>query len=251
MVSKVMNVRRAGLALSAVLGALAGCQTSGTAPKVAVERAAPTRLGVKQVADVEIAAARVLEKRGEPAQALAKYREALQRDPSRGDAALRAAVLLDRQGKFDEARAYYDKAWKARPDNADVPCCLGYSLYLQQHYPEAEAMLRKALAMQPDHVRAHNNLGLVLAQTGKPEQALAAFRKGGCSEADARTNIAFALSMSGDLAAARTCYLQALAHDPKSEETRQRIQEIDVIAARAREEPDSGVRQAAATEPAQ
>src|SRR5207253_9547824 len=114
--------------------------------------------------------------------------------PSRVDAVARLAVLCDQQGDFTESARLHRQALAAEPANADGYCDYGYSLYLQRHWPEAEAALRQAVAIAPDHRRALNNLGLVLARTGMQSEALAAFRKAGCTEADAHANLAFALT---------------------------------------------------------
>ena len=55
--------------------------------------------------------------------------------------------------------------------------------------------LRQAIVLQPDHARAHNNLGLVLAHTGRLDLSLVEFRQGGCTEADAQINLAYALTL--------------------------------------------------------
>src|SRR5262249_39428877 len=159
-------------------------------------------------------------------QALAAYQEALRRDPSRGDAALRAAALLDQQGKFAESEECYRKAEAARPGSADVACNRGYSLYVQQRWDEAEAALRQALARQPDHRRAHNNLGLVLARTGRAEEALGEFRKAGLDEADARVNLAFALTLQQAWPQARAEYARALTADPSSAPAKRGLEEL-------------------------
>src|SRR4051812_21615981 len=109
------------------LACFAGCQHGSALPtqasqkQVVREGPAPV-LTSAQTADVQISMGRSLETRGQEAQAMAVYQEALKQDPSRGDAYLRLAILHDRQGKFPEAEAMYKKALMLKPGNADIFC---------------------------------------------------------------------------------------------------------------------------------
>lgn len=234
-----------------LLGA-AGCQHTGAAkrpespapsPVAAKPEPAPKLTG-RQVADVQIAQGRSLEKQGELVQAAAAYQEALKRDPDRADAYLRLAIVNDKQGKFKESQELYLKALKGMPGNADVYCDVGYSLSLQQRWAEAEMNLRQAVALEPGHRRAHNNLGLVLAHQGRADEALAEFRRAGCSEADGHANLAFVCSLEKHLGEARQHYEHALAVDASSEAARKGLKELDSLPDRP---PADGVRQAGAT----
>src|SRR5207249_11041503 len=170
-----------------------------------------------------------LEKRGDVEGATAAYTEALKKDPGRVDALVRLAVLNDRQGKFRDSEAQYRKALAAQPDNADLHCNRGYSLYLQQRWAEAEQSLRQAIALRPDHLRAHNNLGAVLARSGHETEALEEFRRGGCSPADAHSNLAVAFMLGGNWAEARQHYGCALAANPSSESARKGLKDLTAL----------------------
>jgi Flp pilus assembly protein TadD len=216
---------------------LAGCQLpdrlAAPASVVQAPEEIPSELGPRQVADLKVAVGQTLEKRGQVAEAMAAYAEAVKADPSRGDAWLRQAVLSDQQGKFAESAELYTKALALRPGDPDLYCDMGYSLYLQQRWAEAEMNLRQALALRPDHRRAHNNLGLVLAHTDRAEEAVAEFRRAGCSEADAHANLAFALALDGRWPEARAHYADALASDPSSAALKKEVERLDALVARA------------------
>src|SRR5262249_44764555 len=162
-------------------------------PTVLSAESAP-KLTAAQVADVKIAAARTLEKRGATDQAQATYLEAVKLDPGRSDACARLGVLSAQCCKFDEAISWHRKAVAAQPKNADFHCDLGYTQYLQGNLVEAEKSLRDCLALAPEHARGHNNLGMILARTNRGEESLAEFSRAGCNEVDAQTNLAFALT---------------------------------------------------------
>ena len=65
---------------------------------------------------------------------------------------------------------------------------------------DAQDHLNRAIKREPKLSRAHNNLGLLLAQQGHVDRALVEFAAAGCSHAEARTNLAYALTMVGKVA---------------------------------------------------
>src|SRR5262249_29159438 len=150
---------------------------------------------------------------------------ALKLDSSRADACSRLGVLYDQECKFDEAAHWHRKAVAAQPKNPDFLCNLGYSLYLQGNLIDAEKSLRQCLALAPEHARGRNNLGLILARTDRCEEALAEFHRAGCNEADAQTNLAYALTLERRWAEAQACYERALAADSTSTASLKGLQE--------------------------
>jgi Tfp pilus assembly protein PilF len=229
--------RQSRLAAALPLTLLAGCLQSSprpASPPLLPGTGEPAAtLKPSQRADIQVAMGRVFEKRGAGAQAEAAYLEALKHDPKRADACARLAVLYDRQGKFKESERLYGQGLAAQPQNPDLLCNRGYSLYLQRRWAEAEAALGRAVALAPDHQRAHNNLGLVLAHSGREDQALVEFRSAGCSDAAARVNLAFALALQHRLAEARVQYELALAADPTSVQAQAGAQQLGALLARA------------------
>jgi tetratricopeptide (TPR) repeat protein len=224
----------------AALGAalLDGCVNSPGPRRVAVSpllggEAEPAHLSARQVADVQVALGRALEARGESDRATAAYLEAVKQDPGRADACARLGVLCDRQAKFTDSQEWYRKALNLRAGDPDLYCNMGYSLYLQRRWDEAAMNLRQALALQPGHRRAHNDLGLVLAHTGKQREALEEFHQGGCDEADAHVNVAFALTLERHWSDAQAHYQCALAADPSSAAATRGLRELNALVARA------------------
>jgi Tfp pilus assembly protein PilF len=164
---------------------------------------------------------------------MSAYLDAAKQDPANVDALLGAARLLDGQGRFAESADYYHKAHDAQPKSAKVACNQGYSLYLQGHFADAEKSLRQALALEPDNGPAHTDLGLVLAHAGRSSEALAEFHKAGCDEADARVNLAFALTLKKAWPEARAEYQRALAADPSSAAAKKGLQDLEAVMAKA------------------
>lgn len=86
------------------------------------------------------------------------------------------AVEALRGGRAQEALREYDEALKL--DERFPEAYLGRGLVLEFGFgklDDAEKDYRRALALQPDYPEAHNNLGQLLAKTGRPAQALKEF----------------------------------------------------------------------------
>jgi Flp pilus assembly protein TadD len=60
---------------------------------------------------------------------------------------------------------------RRHPDHAPSCEALGGLLMASRQYPEAERLLRKAMDLNPKSVKANYQLGLLLARTGRPEEA--------------------------------------------------------------------------------
>lgn len=149
------------------------------------------------VADVDIAFGRIFEARGDLGHAMAAYHQAARREPGRAEPYVRMAIVHDKLGQFTNSAAQYRRAIQLEPGNPEIFADVGFSLYLQDRWDDAEMNLRQALAIEPRLPRAHNNLALVLAHTGRIKEALAEFRLGGCSPSDAHTNVAFVATTLG------------------------------------------------------
>jgi Tfp pilus assembly protein PilF len=169
----------------------------------------------QQKAEVQMAMARTMESQGQTEQAIAVYQGILAKS-KRADAYHRLALLHDKKGDPLAAEKYYQEALKHDAKNAEIHCDYGYSRYVRRDFPAAEKSLRKAIALKPTFSRAHNNLGLLLARTGRDDEALKEFAKSGCSEAVARCNLAFALATERRWQEAESQFQQALTVDPSS-----------------------------------
>ena len=186
----------------------------------------------KQTADVQMALGRSLEKQGQADEAMKIYEEVLRNDATRADACHRLAVLHDKKADFAASAKLYQTALKKNPKNAELLCDLGYSYYLQGKWKESEANLKKAIEVRRDLLRAHNNLGLVYAHTGRSDKALAEFARAGCSEAQSRTNLAYAMLMDKHWFEAQKEFSLALATDPQSKAAQAGLETLAVLSQR-------------------
>jgi len=173
-----------------------------------------------------------LEIQGEIEPAMDAYRKAIEKAPKQSTGYWRLAVLHDRQGRLQESVSLYEQALKLDRKNADIHCAYGYNLYLQRRWAEGEDHLRQAIALKPAHARAHGNLGLLLAQTERFDEAFSEFRRAGASESDAHVNVAFVSTLNHNWARAREGYNFALMANPNSEAARTGIEKLEAIVAK-------------------
>jgi predicted Zn-dependent protease len=81
------------------------------------------------------------------------------------------ALVARDQGKDAEAVEGLEELLRRYPDHAPSCEVLGGLLIGQQRYAEAETFLRKALHFNPQSMKANYQLGLLLARTGRREEA--------------------------------------------------------------------------------
>ena len=139
-----------------------------------------------------------LEKNGNEAGAIEQYEKVTQVEPNNYRVMHKLALLYDHKTEYVKSDAMFAKLAKARPQDAEVLNDWGYSLYLRNSGGEAEDKLRLALKLSPQHARARANLGLVLGQQGRYDEALATFKEV-VSDAEAHCNLAFVYWTQGHL----------------------------------------------------
>lgn len=138
----------------------------------------------------------------------------------------RMAAALDRLGQFTQAEVHYKTALKLHPNNVKVWNDAGYSAYLQRNYAEAERRLRTAEKLAPQDPRIQTNLGLCLAASGKPDEALAALSKAG-GPAVGHANLAYIMAAMGKTSDARRHYEIALKFQPQLTAASQALAQLD------------------------
>ncbi len=200
------HARLNALPIIGLLVVAAGCQTLGVPqpdlsrhftfwrPKTPGVQADPLPTpNERQKLNLQMQLAASLEQQGDQAAAIGAYQKILRQDAQRHEASHRLAVLYDEQGDHEQAAGYYEQAIKHKSSDPELLCDYGYSLYLQGRFDAAEKQVRKALELRPHMARAHNNLAVILARTGRSDEALAEFARGGCNPVEARLNLAHSL----------------------------------------------------------
>jgi Tfp pilus assembly protein PilF len=174
----------------------------------------PAPLRPEQKADIQLALAISAERQGRTEEAKTAYEEIIELVPQHVDAHHRLAVLLSRQGECEAAEVYYRRAVQIEPANARLHGDRGYNDYLQEKWVEAEASLRRAIELDDKFTHARNNLGMLLARTGREQEAMQQFAKAGCDRAQATANLALAMALEGRIESAQEAYQRALRHNP-------------------------------------
>lgn len=188
-----------------------------------------------QMSEQQLSFARLNERNGASDSASKVYHKVLQRDPASKTANHRLGVIAAKGGKFDEAHAHFKKATSEGKPSAALLSDIGYTFYLEDRLDEAEQALRAALTADGKYAAAHNNLGLVLGQQGRIDEALVAFQATG-TEAQAHANMGYVHAHRLEFAEAQSHYSRALSLDNDLRPAAEAMIQI------ARRQPPRGVR---------
>lgn len=227
-VSSVALVLLVGCRALPPRGAVLGETTSSSAAVPATASPKPLLQPENRI-DLQLTIAESLERQKQYEAAAKLYEGILQLDPKSATASHRLAVLHDQLGRGDASTALFQKALALTPSDAGLHCDFGYSCYLRGEIGLAEEHLMKAVQLMPDFRRAHVNLGMLLARTGRGDAALQEFAKAGLSEAAARNNLAFALSLDNHLPEAASQYSLALQVDSKLAQAQQGSKDVQRV----------------------
>jgi TolB-like protein/Tfp pilus assembly protein PilF len=111
--------------------------------------------------------------------ARATAKRALELDPNLADAHLAQGRILERVDfNFAAAEAEYRRALELAPQNANVTANLGLLMSELGRLDEAVALGQRAIALEPLRGVSHSNLALCLIPLGRYDEAEAAVRKG-------------------------------------------------------------------------
>ena len=105
-------------------------------------------------------------RQGQLDDAAARYRLAIECQPTLAEAYNNLGAVFEKQQRTDEAIACYRRAVGIKPDYAAAHDSLGVLLVRQAHFTEAVACYRRAIAIDPGHAAAHFHLALALLVQG-------------------------------------------------------------------------------------
>ena len=130
---------------------------------------------------------------------------------------LQHALQLHQAGRIDDAERLYRDILRDEPGNAVAVHYLGLVAWARGDRVEAERRMREALAKDATVPDFHNNLGLLLRDTHRVDEAIGAYRRAIEIEPrwmDAYSNLGLALEAAGRDEEAVAAYEQALARAP-------------------------------------
>jgi tetratricopeptide (TPR) repeat protein len=127
--------------------------------------------------------------------ALREFDDVLRLNPASAKALFNRGLTLARQGRPNDAIESYQRGLVLRPNDPTALAHAGELLAGKGRYPEAESSYRRAVALAP-HPDLFNSLGIALAEQGRLDDAIGAFREALARDPrheDARANLETAL----------------------------------------------------------
>lgn len=127
------------------------------------------------------------------------------------------ALQLHQAGRIDEAEPLYRDVLREEPGNAVATHYLGLIAWARGDRAQAERLMRDSLAKNAAVPDFHNNLGLLLRDTQRIDEAIGAYRRAIEIEPrwmDAYSNLGLALQAAGRNDEAISAYEQAIAREP-------------------------------------
>lgn len=167
---------------------------------LALNPANPEALGARAI---------VLQRLGQPLDALESLEEILKLRPDDADTLFSLGVILQSLGRMKEALTAYERALRWRPNHCEASTNRGALLERFGRFEEALACFEAIAAIRPDDSRNLFNKGSVLQKLGRHEDALMAYEEAAsCGPPDAETelNRGNVLQKLGRLEEALACY---------------------------------------------
>jgi protein O-mannosyl-transferase len=127
---------------------------------------------------------------------------------------------------YSDAETLYRATFRKNPASWMAHNNLGVLLADKGRTDEALTQYRKALELNPDYAEAHNNLGLLLAKMGRTDEAMADYRKALEIKPDyggAHFNLGLLLAKMGRTDEAMAQYLKALELNPNHAKTHNNV----------------------------
>jgi hypothetical protein len=152
----------------------------------------------------EFLRARELEKQGQLIDAIGVYESLVRAGDQSVELSYRLAVAYDKAGRSELSLPFYERALAMQPNNVELLCDFGFRWYLIENPQQAEHFYRRALELAPGHSRTNNNLGMLLAQNQRFDEALQHFRMAGLTNEQAHHNVAAARQTNQSVQTAAT-----------------------------------------------
>ncbi len=153
---------------------------------------------------------------GDPRESARLALDALGLDDANAAACHVMAAALEQLGHVSRALQFYERAWTLNPRDPQIYLAMGLAAWKLDMMAAAEKFFRLALQMEPANVPARVNLGGVLRDDGRFEDAIEILREGlyaAPGEAQLWNAIGTVMLHSGDIPNARTFYEETLRLD--------------------------------------
>jgi Flp pilus assembly protein TadD len=188
-------------------------------------------------------------KGNDPARAEKAFDAALAIDPDHVRSLVNLSRLLIEQKRCDEAIVRLTRASEIEPTSGEVHRLLGRAYHVQGKADAAVEAYRQALDLDEKDVWSMNNLGLVLLEQQRADEALPLLVEAVALRKDVpafHNNLGMALEHAGRPQDAAAAYKGALTADPAYDRARQNLARVDTIKGKAEEsEVDTAAKGAA------
>ena len=137
--------------------------------------------------------------------------------PPSAEAAPATAIRHHRASRLDNEAASHQTTNSPTPDYAEANYNLGNLLADNGKLEEAVASYRIAIAARPGYARAHSKLGIALKAQGKLDKAVASYRTAIALDpdhAEAHRSLGYALGLQGKVDEARACLRRSIEINP-------------------------------------
>lgn len=151
----------------------------------------------------------VLQRLGQPQDALEAFQALLELQPDDVDTLFSIGVILQSLGRMRDALGAYEDALRRRPDHCEALTNRGALLERFGRFEESLACFESIVALRPGDCGALFNKGSVLQKLGRNEDALAAYEEAarlGPIDAETELNRGNVLQKLGRLEEALICY---------------------------------------------
>ena len=225
-----MNLARLGLA-SLIILTVAGCKADqrearrSEGPMMANQKFEDVKEPPIQ-AQTRFAAGKLAESRNDFRRAGVQYAAALQLDPNHLPAMNRLAVAYAMTRQTEQSIEIAKRYVKATGSTADAWNHLAQCYEFANKLSDAEAAYKSGIEKDPTNALCRTNFGLLLARTGRIEEA-AAQMSSVLKPAEVHYNLASILEMQGDTAGAKQAYKKALEADPNLTDAKKRLAAIE------------------------
>ncbi len=208
-------------------GLLGGCAKNPNANRGKVPLNTPVdEFGSQREPDVtaetHIAAGRVAESREDLGNAILQYEAATQKSPKSAEAWYLLASTRARATQYDASISAWHTYIKLVGNDASAYANLGFTYDLARKFTEAEKAYRKGIEIDPKNKAARTNYGLMLAKSGRIDDARRQFAAV-LPPAAVQYNIASVYEQQGKTELARAEYQAALKTDPKFTAAKSRL----------------------------
>ncbi len=159
----------------------------------------------------------VLERAGDPGDALAAFDEALRIEPDRAHVHWHRGTALAATERLDEAAAAFERAIALDPADAVAPRRLAALELGRGSLERARAIVEEALRRSPEEALLHTMRGRVLWEQGEREASLAAYERAVAlapTSTEAWEGLGDARRLAGDLAGAEAAHRTSVRLDP-------------------------------------